>query len=86
MFVLLIGCANIAKLLLVRSTARTREMAIRLAIGASTPRLVRQLLAESLVLAFAGAVAGLLLAMWLTPLVLPLSGIAHAEFARVAID
>ena len=85
-FVLLIACVNVANLLLARSRARSREFAIRFALGAAQGRVVRQLLTESVLLAVSGGLLGLLLARWGTHAALALLPQALPRAAGIALD
>ncbi len=84
--VLLIACANIANLLLARSTGRTREIALRAALGATRTRIVRQLVTEAFLLASAGAVLGVLLSSFATSAIVHLYPKNLPRLAEIAID
>lgn len=84
--VLLIGCANVANLLLARATARTKEISIRTALGASRSRLLRQLITESGLLGLAGGVLGLLLAVVTVPSLVAFSPPDIRDFKQIGIN
>jgi len=85
-FVLLIACANVAHMLLARTSDRQKEIAVRTALGAGRSRVIRQFLTENLLLAAIGATAGLLLAMWGTKALVVLSPAKLPRVDMVAID
>ena len=84
--VLLIACANLGNLMLGRTAARRKELAIRTALGAARGRLIRQIVTETLVLAVAGAILGLLLAFWATEFFLQVGGDAIPRPESITID
>jgi putative ABC transport system permease protein len=84
--VLLISCANLAGLLVARSSRRTREFAVRVSLGASRGRLVRQLLTETAVVSVVGAVSALALAAWLVPILVSLAPPELPRLQEIAFD
>src|SRR5947207_956636 len=85
-FVLLIACANVANLLLARSAARQKEIAIRAAMGASRTHVLRQMLTESILLSAIGGVAGLVLSIWLTDLLMSMLPEGAPRLEQIGID
>jgi predicted permease len=84
--VLMIACANVLNLFLTRTISRNRELAVRLSLGATFSRLLRQLLTESLLLALAGAAVGLAFAAWGLDALVPLLPITFPSFAAIHLD
>jgi predicted permease len=87
--ILVIACSNVGSLLLARASSRQQELAVRVAVGASRPRLIRQLLTESLCLSSSGAIGGLLMTAWLTRVLstyhVPIPG-PYEPFAQFVVD
>src|SRR6476660_7184924 len=84
--VLLIACANVANLLLARSAARQKEIAIRAAMGASRTRVLRQMLTESILLSAIGGIAGLVLSIWLTDVLMSMLPEGAPRLEQIGID